>query len=90
MPRGGAHEPCKECGSTTRHKQGCSKPGRGGSAPAPRVAKSAMTPVTAALAGKTVPELVEERKRLAAAIAQLDEELRRQKALLDGALGEAA
>lgn len=78
MARGGAHEPCRECGSTTRHKQGCSKPGRGGNAPARN------------LAGKTVPELVEERKRLAAAIAQVDEELRRQKALLDGALGEAA
>ncbi len=35
MPRGGAHKPCPECRSTTRHKSGCSKPPRGAT-PAPK------------------------------------------------------
>ncbi len=69
MARGGAHEPCKDCGSTTRHKSGCSKPGREGNAPAPRAApkvRRAAMPSSGFLSDLTVDELVEFREAVEA------------------------
>lgn len=95
MARGGAHEPCRECGSTTRHKQGCSKPGRGGGAPARKV--SPAKPVErqsgrglGPLDGWDVEDLLAAREHIREELKRRRDESKATLSKLDAALEEAA
>lgn len=93
---GGAHAPCPECGSKTRHRKDCSKPPRAG-APARKPADVVELDTTAPpiFAKLTVDELVAQRDNFRARAASCDAELRRRadviaKALAPGRREEAA
>ena len=91
MPRGGAHAPCPECQSTTKHRNGCSKPPRDGSppakakAPAPRAAPKRRA-VSRELETATVEQLVAQRTAALAGVAAIDAELRRRRDAIAEAL----
>jgi hypothetical protein len=81
--RGGAHAPCPECKSTSRHKSGCSKPPRNGAAPA----KAAKGGQDRGLELYSLDELVQLRADVAGELRKRKEQAEEELEKLQGIVG---